>query len=145
MFVCAANFTPAGLVLGLKALGRTTRVVGICPIRWSGNRRAEVAGISNSAAALLGIPIRVEPSDVEIDESYIGERYGLVTAEGREALHLVAETEGVFLDPVYSSKAMAGLIDQIRNGRIGAGETVVFVHTGGTPALFAYAEEVMAR
>ena len=145
LFVCAANFTPAGLVLGLKALGRTTRVVGICPIRWSGNRRAEVAGISNSAAALLGIPIRVEPSDVEIDESYIGERYGLVTAEGREALHLVAETEGVFLDPVYSSKAMAGLIDQIRNGRIGAGETVVFVHTGGTPALFAYAEEVMAR
>lgn len=145
VFVAAANFTPAGLVLGLKALGRATRVAGICPIRWAGDRAAEVAGIANGAAELLGIPTRVEPSDVEIDESYIGERYGLVTAEGREALRLVAETEGVFLDPVYSSKAMAGLIDQIRRGRIGAKETVVFLHTGGAPALFAYAEEVMAR
>jgi len=145
VFVAAANFTPAGLVLGLKALGRTTQVVGICPIRWAGNRAAEVAGIANGAAELLSIPTRVEASDVEIDEHYIGERYGLVTAEGRQALRLVAETEGVFLDPVYSSKAMAGLIDQIRSGRIGAGGTVVFVHTGGTPALFAYAEEVMTR
>jgi D-cysteine desulfhydrase family pyridoxal phosphate-dependent enzyme len=145
VFVAAANFTPAGMALGLKALGRTTRLVGICPIRWAGDRRAEVASIANGAAELLGIPIRVEPSNVEIDESYIGERYGLVTAEGREALRLLAETEGVFLDPVYSAKAMAGLIDQIRSGRIGAEETVVFVHTGGTPALFAYANEVMGQ
>jgi len=143
LFVCAANFTPAGLAMGLKALGRRTRLTGISPIRWAGDRAAEVAGIANGAAELLGIPTRVEPSDVEIDENYIGERYGLVTTQGREALRLTAETEGVFLDPVYSSKAMAGLIDQIRSGRIGAGETVVFLHTGGTPALFAYAEEVM--
>jgi D-cysteine desulfhydrase family pyridoxal phosphate-dependent enzyme len=145
LFVAAANFTPAGLALGLKALGRPTRLVGICPIRWAGNRAAEVAGIANGAAELLGIPTHVESSDVEIDESYIGENYGVPTPGGREALRLVAETEGLFLDPVYSSKAMAGLIDQIRRGRIGAGETVVFLHSGGTPALFAYSEEVMAR
>jgi D-cysteine desulfhydrase family pyridoxal phosphate-dependent enzyme len=145
LFVAAANVTPAGLALGLKALGRTTRLVGICPIRWAGDRATEVAEIANGAAKLLGIPTRLEPSDVEIDESYIGERYGVVTKEGREALRLLAENEGVFLDPVYSSKAMAGLIDQIRRGRIRAGETVVFLHTGGTPALFAYAEEVMAQ
>ncbi len=145
LFVAAANFTPAGLALGLKALGRSTRLGAICPIRWAGDRAAEIAGIANAAADLLGISVRVEPTDVVVDESYIGERYGVVTAAGREALRLLAETEGVFLDPVYSSKAMSGLIDQIRGGRIGASETVVFLHTGGTPALFAYAEEVMGR
>jgi D-cysteine desulfhydrase len=60
----------------------------------------------------------------------------------REALRLVARTEGVILDPVYSGKAMAGLIDQVRSGRIRKGESIVFVHTGGTPALFAYAQDL---
>ena len=66
----------------------------------------------------------------------------MVTEGGREAMRLLARTEAVILDPVYSSKAMAGLIDHIRPGRIGKGETVVFVHTGGTPALFAYAADL---
>jgi 1-aminocyclopropane-1-carboxylate deaminase/D-cysteine desulfhydrase-like pyridoxal-dependent ACC family enzyme len=89
--------------------------------------------------------MQINPAEVDNDESYIGERYGLVTPEGREAIHLLAENEGIFLDPVYSSKAMAGMIDQIRSGKIGPKETVVFLHTGGTPALFAYSEEVMAE
>jgi 1-aminocyclopropane-1-carboxylate deaminase/D-cysteine desulfhydrase-like pyridoxal-dependent ACC family enzyme len=80
-----------------------------------------------------------------VNESYIGERYGLVTPAGREALRLVAETEGIILDPVYSSKAMSGLIDHIRKGRIGRGETAVFIHTGGNPAVFAYAEELVSE
>ena len=66
----------------------------------------------------------------------------MVTEGAREALRLVAGTEGIILDPVYSAKAMAGLIDHARTGRIGPGQTVVFVHTGGTPALFAYAAEL---
>ncbi|HEX5326678.1 MAG TPA: D-cysteine desulfhydrase family protein [Acetobacteraceae bacterium] len=143
LFVAAANVTPAGLLLGLKALGRPTRLSGICPIRWADDRATDIAGIANAAADLLGLPITVQPSEVDIDESYIGERYGMVTTEGRAALRLVAETEGIFLDPVYSSKAMAGLIDRIRSGRIGSNETVVFLHTGGNPALFAYADELL--
>mgnify|MGYP001197301955 FL=1 len=79
---------------------------------------------------------------MENHDEYIGERYGKVTDGCREALRLVARTEGVILDPVYSGKAMAGLIDQVRSGRIGRGESVVFVHTGGTPALFAYAADL---
>ena len=66
----------------------------------------------------------------------------MVTAGGREAMRLLAGTEGIILDPVYSAKAMAGLIDHVRTGRIGKGQTVVFLHTGGTPALFAYAADL---
>jgi 1-aminocyclopropane-1-carboxylate deaminase/D-cysteine desulfhydrase-like pyridoxal-dependent ACC family enzyme len=65
-----------------------------------------------------------------------------MTEGARAALRLVAGTEGIILDPVYSAKAMAGLIDHVRTGRIGKGQTVVFVHTGGTPAVFAYAAEL---
>ena len=72
----------------------------------------------------------------------MGERYGDMTPECRQAMKLVARTEGIILDPVYSSKAMAGLIDHIHRKRIGENETVVFLHTGGTPALFAYAEDL---
>ncbi len=65
-----------------------------------------------------------------------------MTAGGCEAMQLLARTEAIILDPVYSSKAMAGLIDHVRRRRIGKGETVVFLHTGGTPALFAYAADL---
>ena len=72
----------------------------------------------------------------------MGPRYGIVTPECREAVRLAASTEGLILDPVYTGKAMAGLIAHIRAGRIGKDRTVVFVHTGGMPALFAYAEDM---
>ena len=142
IYLAGANITPAGLLLGLKALGRPTRLTSICPIRWADDRAADIA---NAAAERLGLAVSVDPREVIVDEGYIGERYGLVTRAGRVALRLVAETEGVILDPVYSSKAMSGLIDHIRKGRIGKGETAVFIHTGGNPAVFAYAEELIGE
>ena len=69
-----------------------------------------------------------------------GSAYGVPTSEGVAAIRLVARTEGVFLDPVYTGKAMAGLIAEIRSGKIREGETVVFLHTGGEPGLFAHPE-----
>jgi D-cysteine desulfhydrase family pyridoxal phosphate-dependent enzyme len=140
--LCGANMTPGGLALGLKALGRTARTLNIAPIRWSEERALDIARIANAAAERLGLETRIEPAEIDNHDEYIGERYGVVTDAGREAMRLVARTEAVILDPVYSSKAMAGLIDQIRQGRIGQGERVVFVHTGGTPALFAYAQDL---
>jgi len=143
IYLAGANITPAGLQLGLKALGRPTEVTSICPIRWADDRAVDIANIANAAAERMGLAVTIDPREVKVDEGYIGERYGLVTAAGREALRLVAETEGILLDPVYSSKAMSGLIDHIRKGRIDKGETVVFIHTGGNPAVFAYAEELI--
>jgi D-cysteine desulfhydrase family pyridoxal phosphate-dependent enzyme len=143
VYVAGANMTPAGLALGLRALGRPTRVVGITPIEWEEDRATDIARIANATAKLLDIDLTYEPADIINDAGYIGERYGVVTPGCLEAIRLLARTEGIILDPVYSGKAMAGLIDHIRQGRIARNETVVFVHTGGLPALFAYAEDVM--
>ena len=82
------------------------------------------------------------PADIVVDDSYIGDAYGIVSDAGREAMMLLARTEGMILDPVYTSKAMAGLIGHARQGTIEKGATVVFVHTGGLPALFAYAQDL---
>jgi 1-aminocyclopropane-1-carboxylate deaminase/D-cysteine desulfhydrase-like pyridoxal-dependent ACC family enzyme len=73
-------------------------------------------------------------------DEYIGEGYAKVTPAGLHSIGLVAKTEGIILDPVYTGKAMAGLLDLWAKGAFGADETVVFLHTGGMPALFAYAE-----
>jgi D-cysteine desulfhydrase family pyridoxal phosphate-dependent enzyme len=142
LYLCGANMTPAGMMLGLRALGRRARLVNLAPIVWSEPRAVDIARIAAAAAARLDLEVRIAPTDIENHDEYIGERYGVVTEGARAALRLVAGTEGIILDPVYSAKAMAGLIDHARTGRIGPGQTVVFVHTGGTPALFAYAAEL---
>ncbi|MCP5155848.1 MAG: D-cysteine desulfhydrase family protein [Ectothiorhodospiraceae bacterium] len=145
IYVAGANMTPAGLLLGMRALGRDTRVVGISPVRWDEPREVDIARIANATAELLGIETRLVADDVTSYEDYVGPRYGVVTPESREAMRLAASTEGLILDPVYTSKALAGLIDHVRRGQVGAGETVVFMHTGGTPAVFSYAPELLAR
>jgi D-cysteine desulfhydrase family pyridoxal phosphate-dependent enzyme len=142
LYLCGANMTPAGMALGLRVLGRRTRLVNVAPIRWSEPRALDIARIANATAKRLGLDQEVATEGIESHDDYIGERYGVVTEGGREAMRLLARTEAVILDPVYSSKAMAGLIDHIRKGRMGRGETVVFLHTGGTPALFAYAADL---
>jgi 1-aminocyclopropane-1-carboxylate deaminase/D-cysteine desulfhydrase-like pyridoxal-dependent ACC family enzyme len=98
--------------------------------------------VSNETAALLGLEARFTVDDLVVDDRYGGPAYGTLTPECAEAIRLIARTEGVLLDPVYAGKAMAGLIDHIRRGEIGRDESVVFIHTGGTPALFAYASEL---
>ena len=142
LVLSGANMTPAGLLLGLKALGRRTRLINVAPVQWTEDRTIDIARIANNCAERLGIATRLDPAEVENHDEYIGERYGVVSDGCREALQLVARTEGLVLDPVYSGKAMAGLIDQVRRGRIKQGESIVFVHTGGTPALFAYAQDL---
>jgi D-cysteine desulfhydrase family pyridoxal phosphate-dependent enzyme len=142
LYLCGANMTPAGMALGLRVLGRCTRLVNVAPIRWSEPRALDIARIANATAKRLGLDQELATEGIESHDDYIGERYGVVTEGGREAMRLLARTEAVILDPVYSSKAMAGLIDHIRKGRMGRGETVVFLHTGGTPALFAYAADL---
>ncbi len=142
VFVAGANNTPAGLVTGLHALGRRARVTSISPIRWQEERALDIARIATATARALGLNLAIEPADFTADESFAGETYGLLTPESHAALRLAAETEGILLDPVYTSKAMAGLMDYAKRGVVGSGETVVFVHTGGQPLLFAYAGEL---
>jgi 1-aminocyclopropane-1-carboxylate deaminase/D-cysteine desulfhydrase-like pyridoxal-dependent ACC family enzyme len=143
VYCAAAGATGAGLAIGKAILGWPGQVRLLCPIRWPWDTPADLAEVANATAALLCLPHRITAADIDIREDYIGERYGVVTPGSREALALLARTEGVLLDPVYTGKAMAGLIDDARRGRLGAQDQVVFIHTGGTPALFAYRDELM--
>jgi 1-aminocyclopropane-1-carboxylate deaminase/D-cysteine desulfhydrase-like pyridoxal-dependent ACC family enzyme len=142
LFIAGANMTPAGIALTFKALGRSTRVVNVAPIKWAEDRATDIARIANRSASIIGMETKLSPDDFESHDEYIGERYGVVNDACREAVKLLARTEGVILDPVYSGKAFAGLVDQVRKGRFGKDQDIVFVHTGGTPALFAYAGDL---
>ncbi len=143
LFLSSANVTQAGLELGAKAIGMDAHIVGIAPIRWEEERSVDIANIANNTAKLLQIDISLSPHEITNYDDYVGERYGAVTPESLEAIRLVARTEGILLDPVYTGKAMAGLSDCIQKGNIPNDATVMFLHTGGTPALFAYQREIM--
>jgi 1-aminocyclopropane-1-carboxylate deaminase/D-cysteine desulfhydrase-like pyridoxal-dependent ACC family enzyme len=98
--------------------------------------------IATEAAERMRTTTRVTDEELHTDQRYIGDGYGIPTPGGLEAISLLARQEGILLDPVYSAKAMAGLIDHVRRGEIDPTETLVFLHTGGTPALFAQAERL---
>ena len=95
--------------------------------------------VAGEAAALLGVDVAIRPDELSTDQGHIGEGYGIATPGGREAIRLLAERDGVLLDPTYTAKAMAALIAEVRAGGVPPDDTVVFLHTGGAPALFAHA------
>ncbi len=99
---------------------------------------AKVLTLAQATAARLGLESGIGEGCVDVNADYVGEGYGVPTAAMAEAVLLLAKEEGILLDPVYSGKAMAGLIDLIRRGRFGSDETVVFLHTGGQAGLFGY-------
>lgn len=132
--------TQAGLIAGAKLYGAEYRILGITVSRPITECVERVSRIAGEAAQLAGHEIDVKADEVIVRGGFIGRGYGIPTAEGVEAIRLVARTEGIFLDPTYTGKAMAGLIAEIRSGRIGKDEAVVFLHTGGEPGLFAHPE-----
>lgn len=143
IFASSSNTTLAGLLLGVKCLGINVKVIAV-DHGWPcvEDVKKRVVDSVREAAERLGIIERVTGDDVVQLKQYVGEGYGKMTKEAAEAMRIVARTEGILLDPVYTSKAMAGLIDQIRKLKIGKKETVLFIHTGGFPAIFAYNREL---
>ena len=130
--------TQAGLVAGLKAINANIPLLGI-GVRASREKQEEsVFKLAQATAQKLGCPGVVVPADVVANCDYVGEGYGIPTAGCIEAIEMFAGIEGILLDPVYSGKGAAGLIDMIRKGRFSKGENVVFLHTGGSAALFGY-------
>ena len=142
IYCAAAGPTQAGLIVAAKALGLPIEIRGITPIRWDYDLKTDVANNANRVFQLLNIPLQISPQEVLNWDDYVGETYGKPTPDGVEAIRVVARTEGILLDPVYTGKAMAGLFDHIREGLIAVDRTVIFIHTGGTPALFAYVSEL---
>jgi L-cysteate sulfo-lyase len=129
--------TQPGLVLGFAAAGKRVKVIGVNSAAY--DRATTISRIRNfieKGAELINLDKEKLPSTVEVLDGY-GD-YGEATKEVIDAILLTARLEGIILDPVYSGKAMAGLIYMIQQGMIGAHENVVFIHTGGIPAIFAY-------
>jgi 1-aminocyclopropane-1-carboxylate deaminase/D-cysteine desulfhydrase-like pyridoxal-dependent ACC family enzyme len=125
------------LLAGLHALGVATPVTGICVRRDARAQKARIEGLVPRIAALIGhAPPPVDL--VRTDDATMGPGYGVLTDSVREAIRMTAEAEGLLLDPVYTGKVMAGLIGLIREGVLVRGQRVLFIHTGGTPGLFAY-------
>lgn len=136
--------TQAGLVVGAQLVGYRGRVTGISVDLPMQPLQERIADLANQTADLLSLDKRFEPQKVIIDDGYLGQGYGLMGAAEKEAVRALAQHEGLMLDPVYTGRAMAGLIGQVRNGEIKADERILFWHTGGTPALFAYREGLLS-
>lgn len=130
--------TQAGLITGLKALNAGIPLLGIGVRAPKEKQEANVFALAEATAEKLGCPGVVSRADVVANTDYVGEGYGIPNEGTLEAIEMFARLEGVLLDPVYSGKGAAGLIDLIRKGEIGKDEKVVFLHTGGAAGLFGY-------
>jgi len=142
VYVTSAGATQVGLALGSTFLEAPYPVTGFAYTATTDHSSTRMLELGRQTAELLQLEVKLEESDLA-SVSCGGAGYGIPTREGQEAIKILAETEGIFLDPVYTGKGMGGLITQIRSGHIPSNETVVFVHTGGTAALFAYSQEVL--
>jgi D-cysteine desulfhydrase len=137
VFATSSGGTQAGLLAGQRAFGHKGRLLGISvdeSEEWLQNQVSELASLTS---AKLGKHIKFTPDDVLANANYCSAGYGVLTEPEREAIRLFATCEGVLLDPVYTGRAAAGMIDLIRKGFFKKTETVLFLHTGGQPALFA--------
>lgn len=135
--------TQAGLVAGFHAIGHNLPVMGVSVRQPRERQMNAVHGLTQKTLETLGsdgVPL----SKILVDDGYVGEGYGIPAESTLEAIRLLARQEGILLDPVYSAKGMAGLIGMIRQGFFKATENVLFLHTGGSTALFAYEKQLLA-
>lgn len=137
--------TIAGCRLGARLFLPRAEVIGISVSRKARPLQEIAARVAVDSARLLDVDEQFVPDDFRINDAYYGERYGVPTDAGNKALIWAARTEGLVLDPVYTAKAMSGLIDLASTGKIDTDRTVVFVHTGGSPALMAFEDQFRSQ
>lgn len=135
--------TLAGLVAGCALCGSALRVTAIDIGRLWKNFRASIANLATQTCAHLGQPVTFRAQDVIlVEERYVGDAYAVFTPECGTAVETLARQEGIFLDPVYTGKAFAGMLDMVRRDELKRDAPIIFLHTGGAPGLFAYAGEL---
>ena len=145
VFASSSGGTQAGLMLGKKIFNSPCQIVGINIDKGETDKvpfDQYTLSLANSTAELISADHEFSESDLILNADYVGEGYGVVGALENEAIALTAQTEGILLDPVYTGRAMGGLIDMIRTGAIKKTDSVLFWHTGGAPALFAYSNDL---
>ena len=146
VFATSSGGTQAGLAVGARLSGFQGKILGIS-IDQAPNQKpsypSELAAIANEASRLIESPYEFTEKDFIINYDYLGQGYGILGNLERESIRFAACTEGLLLDPVYTGRAMGGLIDLIKMGFFSEEDTVLYWHTGGAPALFAYAQELI--
>ena len=144
ILLCATGcgVTQAGLLVGFKLMGLNCQIYGITVSRTRDECVAQIKQLIDKTEETLGLNSKVPSNDIFVFDEYIGDGYTMPTSKGIEAIHLVAQTEGIFLDPIYTGKAMAGLTDLVKKGHIGLDQKVIFLHTGGSPSIFSFSSEI---
>ncbi len=142
VFASSSGGTHAGIVLGAEIYGFRGKILGISVDHPADALHTQVAALATATATHLGLGTLSLAHRVDVNDDYLGEGYAKVGETEREAIRLVAQAEGILLDPVYTGRAMGGLIDLIRWGAFTRGQKVLFWHTGGTAALPAFAEKL---
>lgn len=137
-----SGHTHAGLVFGLRALGSGLKVTGICVRREAGAQQERIKGHCTEIAKLLGTDCPVVQSDINLVDAFLAPGYGLTNPPTMEAIELAAQLEGLIVDPTYTAKSMAGFIDIARSRKTSSGGAMLFIHTGGQPAVFGYASKI---
>jgi D-cysteine desulfhydrase family pyridoxal phosphate-dependent enzyme len=144
VFASSSGATHVGLLIGKALLQQTYQLVGINIDKDEDPNKSfkkTVQELANSTANLIGLKHYFELDSIDLLDDYTGQGYGVMGAPEQEAIRLLAQKEGILLDPVYTGRAMAALIDLVQTGRLSASANVLFWHTGGNPALFAYADK----
>jgi len=137
VFASSSGGTQAGLAAGARIFGFGGNILGISVDEPVAELKDRVASLATATADALGENATFQPEDILVNDNYLGAGYGMMGAPEIEAIRLFAHQEGLLLDPVYTGRAAAGLIDLIRHGYFKPEETVLFWHTGGTPAIFS--------
>ncbi len=143
VFASSSGGTQAGLVVGARAFGFRGTVLGISVDHPAESLQTQVAALATATATHLGLDALSVADLVSVNDDYVGEGYARVGETEREAIHMMAQIEGILLDPVYTGRAFGGLIDLIRWGAFTRGQRVLFWHTGGTAALPAFADRLL--
>jgi 1-aminocyclopropane-1-carboxylate deaminase/D-cysteine desulfhydrase-like pyridoxal-dependent ACC family enzyme len=140
--VSAASGSQAGMVLACHAIGWEVEVRGVAPVIWREPLHTRSARFANQLAETMNWPLRLTADDIVNDLSHVGAGYQQPTPASLNAMRLAAETEGIFLDPNYTGKALAALIDDLATNAIDRERPVIFWHTGGVPALFSADQDI---
>jgi len=135
----------AGLVAGFALLGHSPHFIGTPQSKMSQGDRSSgrIAAAAADAAAHIGLECAADPARITLTDAYVGPGFGYPDQATLDTIRLLAASEGILVDPTYSGKGFTCLVDQLRQGRFTESEDIVFVHTGGTPLLFAYGEELL--
>ena len=130
-----------GLIIAAKSMGLNWKFTGVT-VNYDVPLDDYIFQHSKDIQELLGLPITFEENDMQVLDQYVGEGYGVMTPQVAEAIHIAAQTDAIICDPNYTGTVMAALIDQVEEGTFDNDETVIFLHTGGLPAIFTFADQL---